>query len=137
MNLGDFIGFDSALWGEYKFIDDAVPAGTNWKSPAYSGMVTIGGLPPQPMVIRFSTTVFAKDISMSMITSSGTASFSNVIAIEEKYERLIGGSWVEITDQVGYFKKYYARDIGMIKYEAFNNAGTVSAIVELRRYQVF
>jgi hypothetical protein len=136
-DVGDFIGFDSALWRDYKFMDDAAPIGTNWKSELYNGMVTIGGLPPQPMTVRFSTTVLNKFSSLTFITSTGQVTYNDIIVIEEKYEQLLAGGWVDITAQVGSFKKYYAKSIGLIKYEALNGTGTVTAKVELKRYQIF
>jgi hypothetical protein len=136
-DVGDFIGFDSALWREYKFLDDAAPVGANWKSEIYNGVVTIGGLPPQPMTVRFSTTVLSKLTSMNFITSTGQAVYNDIIVIEEKYEQLIAGNWVDITSQVGSFKKYYAKNVGFIKYEALNGSGSITASVELKRYQVY
>jgi hypothetical protein len=108
-DVGDFIGFDSSLWREFKFLDDAAPVGTNWKSELYNGMVTIGGLPPQPMTVRFSTTVLQRVNSISITTSAGLVNYNDVIVIEEKYEQLLAGGWTDITTQVGSFKKYYAK----------------------------
>jgi hypothetical protein len=136
-DVGDFIGFDSALRREYKFLDDLAPIGTNWKSELYNGMVTIGGLPPQPMTVRFSTTVLSKPASVVITTSTGAVTYNDIIVIEEKYEQLVAGGWIDITAQVGSFKKYYSKNTGLIKYEALNGAGTVTATVELKRYQVF
>lgn len=136
-DVGDFIGFDSALRREYKFLDDVAPTGTNWKSEMYNGMVTIGGLPPQPMTVRFSTTVFQKLNSLPVTASTGPVTYNDVIVIWEKYEQLLAGGWVDITSQAGSFKKYYAKDIGLVKYEALNGIGTVTATVELKRHQVF
>lgn len=136
-DLGDFIGFDSALWKEHKFLDDTAPVGTNWKSELYNGMVTIGGLPPQPMTVRFSTTVLSKPASLVITTSAGAVTYNDIIVIEEKYEQLQAGGWVDITAQVGSFKKYYAKNIGLIKYEALNGTGVITAVVELKRYSIF
>lgn len=137
MNLGDFIGFDKPLWGEFVFLKDDVDAGTNWKSQGFTGEVTIAGLSTQSMTIRFSSTIIQKDIAVSVSTSLGAVEFTNVIVVEEKYEQLIRGTWVDITLQVGLFRKYYARNIGLIKYEAFNSASNISAFFKLRRYHVF
>jgi hypothetical protein len=136
-DVGDFIGFDSALWREYKFLDDVAPVGTNWKSEFYNGMVTIGGLPPEPMTVRFSTTVSSKPASVVITSSVGAVTYNDIIVIEEKYEQLTASGWIDITAQVGSFKKYYSKNIGLIKYEALNGAGNITAIVELKRHTVF
>lgn len=137
MNLGDFIGFDKPLWGEYVFLKDNGTVGTNWKSASFTGEVTIAGLSTQTMIVRFSNTILEKDVSMPVTTSLGTTNYTNVIVVEEKYEQFIRGNWVDITMQVGSFRKYFARDVGMIKYEVINGTGTVTAFFELRRFQVF
>ncbi len=136
MDMGDFIGFDQPLWAEYIFLKEAA-AGTNWKTAAYQGTVTIAPYPPQTLIIRFSNTVLAKDISVAVTTSTGTVNYSNVIVMEEKYERFESGAWVNISPVVGSLKRYYAKNIGMIKYESISGTGSISALFELKRYQVF
>jgi len=76
-------------------------------------------------------------VSIAFITSVGQVTYDNIIVIEEKYEQLAAGGWIDITAQVGSFKKYYARNVGLVKYEALNGAGVLTAWVELKRYQVF
>jgi hypothetical protein len=137
MNLGDFIGFDKPLWGEYIFLKDNLAEGGSWKSAAFTGDVTIAGLSTVSMTIRFSSSILQKDVPVSVITSLGTRNYTYVTVVEEKYERFIGGNWVDITAQVGSFRKYYSRGVGLIKYEAYNGSGNVSATFELRKYQVF
>ena len=131
MDMGDFIGFDKPLWGEYIFLKDTA-AGVNWKSAAFQGTVTIAPSPPQPLIVRFSSTILQKDVTVSLSTSSGTVNYSNVIVVEEKYDRFESGNWVNISPVVGSLKRYYARNIGLIKYEAVNGAGNITTLLELR-----
>ena len=137
MDLGDFIGFDLPQWGEYVFLKDNIAVGANWNSAAFTGTVTIAGVSTQTVIVRFNSSILQKDVPVSVVTSLGTVDYTNVIVVEEKYEQSIAGNWVDITSQVGSFRKYYARDIGLIKYEAFNGAGDINAYFELRRYEVF
>jgi hypothetical protein len=137
MDMGDFIGFNDPLWGEYKFLDDVAPVGSNWKSPAYNGLVTIAGLTTEPMTVRFSTTILQKLSNISMVLSAVNVTYNDVIVVEEKYERFLAGNWVDITSQVGSFRKYYAKNTGLVKYEALNGAGTVSANFQLKAFTVY
>jgi len=130
-DAGSYIGYDNPVWGEYIFVKDAA-AGTNWKSGAFTG--TYSG---SPLTIRFSYTILQKDVPISITTSKGTVNYTNVIVVEEKYEQFTGGTWVDVTSVVGYGKSYYARNIGLIKYEAFDGTGALSYQQELRRYEIF
>jgi hypothetical protein len=135
-DVGDFIGFDNPQWVEYIFLKDAA-AGTTWNSSGYTGSVTIAPNPTQSLTIRFKNTILQKDVPLSITTSKGTVNYTNVIVVEEKYEQFSGGVWIDVTSVVGYGKSYYARGIGLIKYETFDGTGALSYQQELRRYQVF
>lgn len=134
-----FIGYDEPpeQWVEYIMLKDNVAAATNWKSAGYTGTVTIPPNPPQSLTIRFSYTILQKDVPVSITTSTGTVNYTNVIVVEEKYEQFTGGVWVDITSIVGYGKSYYARGVGLIKFESFDNTGALNYQMELRRSQVF
>jgi hypothetical protein len=129
-DVGTFIGYDNPQWAEYIFLKDAA-ATTNWKSAAYTGNYS-----GAPLTLRFSYTILQKDVPVSITTSKGTVNYTNVIIVEEKYEQYTGSGWTDVTSIVGYGKSYYARGIGLIKYEFFFSDGT-SEQMELRRYEVF
>ena len=133
-DAGAYIGYDNPVWAEYIFVKDAA-AGTNWKSPAFAGTYT--DTITHSLTIRFSYTILQKDVPISITTSKGIVNYTNVIVVEEKYEQYTGSTWVDVTSVVGYGKSYYARNIGLIKYEAFDGTGALSYQQELRRYQVF
>ena len=135
-DVGDFIGFDNPQWVEYIFLKDAA-AGTTWNTSGYTGTVTIAPNPPQTLTIRFKNKILQKDVPLTITTSKGTINYTNVIVVEEKYEQFTGGVWVDVTSVVGYGKSYYARGVGLIKYESFDGTGALSYQQELRRYQVF
>lgn len=133
-DYGSFIGYDNPGWAQYIMLKDNVPALTNWKSTGFSGTVTPPGT---TFNIRFSYTILLKDVPVSITTSTGTANYTNVIVVEEKYElETTPGNWQDMTSTVGYGKSYYARGIGLIKYEAFDNTLTLTDWMELRRYQI-
>ena len=136
-NAGGFIGYDPPpVWAEYTFLKDNVAVGTSWLSQGFAG--TVAGPPPTPLNIRFKYAIFQKDINVTITTSLGTVTYNNVIVVEEKFEREIApGVWTDITSAVGSFKSYYARGIGLIKFEAFDGSGGPVFLQELRRHQVF
>ncbi|MBM3415004.1 MAG: hypothetical protein FJY20_00885 [Bacteroidetes bacterium] len=135
-DAGAFIGYNPPeLWAQYIFLKDNVALNTNWKSQSFSGFIG-----PTPLTIRFSYTIKLKDGPLSFSTSTGNMNFTNVIAVEEKYEAEIApGVWQDLTDQVGYFKSYYARNIGLVLLEYYpDSAATIpDNKMELRRHQVF
>ncbi|MEO7982766.1 MAG: hypothetical protein ABI688_01670 [Bacteroidota bacterium] len=136
IDAGAYIGFDPpAIWSEYTFLKDNVAVGTIWNSAGYSGSVNIP--PPTPFTIRFKYSIAQKDVAVSIVTSTGTVNYINVIVVDEKYEQFTAGNWVDITSAVGSGKSYYARGIGLIKYEVFDGSGGSQGQQELRRFQIF
>jgi hypothetical protein len=132
-NYGNFIGYDNPGWAEYIMLKDNVPAGTNWTSNGFAG--TIGG---NPYNIRFSYTILQKDVPLIVTTSLGTANYTNVIIVEEKYQmEVTPGNWQDITSLVGSGKSYYARNIGLVLYEVYDTTNTKTDWMELRRYVVY
>lgn len=126
------IGFDNEQWISYIFLKDNQAAGFNWKSSGYSGTVLA-----IPLTIRFSYTILQKDVPVSITTSTGTVNYTNVIIVEEKFDMFNGTAWVDFTSTVGSAKSYFARGIGIIKFELFDGSGALQYQQELRRHQVF
>lgn len=132
-DAGGFLGFDNPVWGEYIMVKDNVAATTVWKSAAFNGTVTA-----IPLSVRFSYTILQKDVPISVTTSTGTVNYTNVIVVEEKIEAFDGTNWVDVTAQIDYYgKSYYARNVGLIKFEAYDAANNITLLMELRRSQVF
>ncbi len=132
-DFGGYVGYDGESWGEYTMVKDNVAAGTNWKSGGFAG--TISG---NPINVRFSFTILQKDVPITILASTGSTTYQNVIIVEEKFEvEVAPGVWQDATSQVGYGKSYYARGIGLIKFEVHDTGGNVTDWQELRRYQVF
>jgi hypothetical protein len=136
IDIAGSIGFDPpAQWTEYTFLKDNVAVGTSWTSNGITGTITIP--PPTPLTIRFKYSILQKDVTVTLTTSTGTATYNNVIVVKEEYESFTGGIWVPLTSSLGFSKSYYARGIGLIKFEYLDGAGTLVTQVELRRSQVF
>ncbi|MFN8289658.1 MAG: hypothetical protein U0U70_05355 [Chitinophagaceae bacterium] len=133
-DYGTFLGYDNPGWAEYIMLKDNVAAGTNWKSAGFPG--TISG---NPANIRFSYTILQKDVPVTITSSLGTVTYQNVIVVQEKYEiEVTPGVWQDLTSTIDFYgKSYYARGIGLIKYEALDASNAVTDFQELRRYQVF
>lgn len=135
-DAGEFFGYDNPSWGEYIMLKDNVAASTNWKSPTAGFAGTVSGT---AIKIRMSYTILQKDVPISFTASTGAMNFTNVIVVEEKYEGEVSpGVWQDITSLIDYYgKSYYARGIGLVKFEAFDASNAILGIQELRRYQVF
>ena len=139
VDINDLIGFDNPpqQWVEYIMLKDNQPMGNNWKSAPFTGTVTAPPAPVQTFTVRFSYTILEKDVTKTVITSKGTNSFNNVIVVKEEFEQLVGATWVPLTSTIGYGKSYYAKGIGLIKYEALDPSNTVVFLQELRRFEVY
>lgn len=138
VDLPGFVGMNETSWGQYIFLKDAAN-GTNWKSSAISGTVTDPNPPNAtfPLTLRFSYTV-ERLPTLAFTTSTGPQSFTNVIAIKEEYEQEAPvGTWTNISNLIGYSKSYYVSGVGLVKFEVYDETGTLSAALELRRWQVF
>lgn len=132
VDLADYFTIDDTTAPvDYIFLKDNAAANTTWQSSPVN--VSIGG---QALSIRIVATIEQKDVS---VTVGGTA-YANTIVVREKYEILAGPVWLDITDQVGYFKSYYAKNVGLIKQDYYYEAGNVNPPVDtrmdIRRYQV-
>jgi hypothetical protein len=138
LDVGSFLTYDDPLRAEYIMLKDNVPAGptSTWKSAGFTGTITIP--PPQSLTLRFSYTILQKDDPITVVTSMGSITYQNVIVVEEKYEQFTGGIWVDITSLIDFYgKSYYARGIGLIKYESLDASNAVTFVQELRRYVVY
>ncbi|HZI53782.1 MAG TPA: hypothetical protein VFD56_08775 [Chitinophagaceae bacterium] len=134
-DMGDYFGLDNPAFIDYIFLKDNVPAGSTWQSGPINGTITdTSGV--FPVSLRVAFTIDQKDVSVNV---NGTP-YNNVIVVTEKYEIFDGVSWVDLTELLGYYKTYYARDIGMIKQDSYDPDGTptppISFQMDIRRYQV-
>jgi len=133
LDLADyFVMDDTTAPIDYIFLKDDVPAGNTWQSSAVN--VTISGL---PVSFRIVLTVEQKDIT---VTIGGTA-YNNVIVVNEKYQvAFVPGAWTDATNQTGYLKSYYARNIGLIRqdyyYDGSSNPIAIALNMDIRRYQI-
>lgn len=137
-DFGSWIGYDNPLWVEYTMLKSAAAENAAWKSPATGGWAgTAGG---NNFNLRFSYKILTgqKDVPITIVASTGTTTYQNVIVVEERIEmETTPGNWQDITASIDYYgKSYYARGIGLIKFEALNAANVVQAKMELRRWVV-
>lgn len=135
LDVGSFIGYDNPAFAEYTMLKDNVPLNTNWTSSGFSG--TVSGT---PLTLRFSYTIIQKDVpAVTITTSTGSVTYQNVIIVEEKYQVFNSGIWVDATSTIDFYgKSYYARGVGLIKYEPLHASGAAyTGKMELRRYVVY
>lgn len=128
LDIGTTYGLDNPAWAEYIFLKDNVPAGTAWQSAAYNNMLNGNAI-----TFRLNYSIAQKDITL-MVNS---ISYTNVIVVNEKVDINLGGIWTDATSQLGYTRSYYARGIGLIKFEQLDPTNVVVGQVETRRTQIF
>ena len=130
-DLGTYFQMDAPLNVDYIFLKDNVAVGSAWQSGTITGAIT--GI---PVSVRVAFTINQKDVA---VTVNGTG-YNNVIVVSEKYELFDGVNWIDVTDQIGYYKSYYARDIGLIKQDYYQEDGNPDPPIfyqeDIRRHQV-
>ena len=133
-DAGNFLGYNNSLWAEYIMLKDNVAISTNWKSTGFAGTVVT-----TPINVRFSYTILQKNVPITITTSKGTTTYQNVIVVEERIDGEVSpGVWQDITAAIDYYgKSYYAKGIGLIKFEEYNAANAVTGQQELRRFEVY
>src|SRR5437762_8341767 len=119
LDIGNFFGLDNAVWGEYIFLKDYVPASTTWNSNIFTGTFT-DSTGTYPISVRVKETIQQKDVS---VTVQGT-SYPNTIVVKEEYEYSFdaGNTWI-LSDVYSLYS--FSRGIGMIKLEPVDSMGTV------------
>jgi hypothetical protein len=129
-NLENYLGFDAELRAEFIFLKDDQAVGHTWYSNVNGHTGTFGGT---PITIRIVFKILEKDVAK---TVRGIP-YTNVIAVEEKYEIKTGlTTWTDATSVFGYYKDYYARNVGWILDESFDVSGSPDGKFELRRSQI-
>jgi len=132
IDLGEYFQLDNPQNVDYIFLKDNIAAGIGWQTAPVNG--TIGGT---PISIRIAFTIEQKDVAITV----GGVSYPNTIVVIEKYEVYDGVNWIDVTDLIGYFKSYYARDIGLIKQDYYYEDGNADPPVnyeqDIRRHQVY
>lgn len=127
-DIGTLWGLDNPQWVDYIFLKDNIAAGTAWQSTGYSGTV-LGS----PITFRLNYNIGQKNVNITV----NSVTYPNTIVVEERVDVFVSGTWQDATSSLGYYKSYYSRDVGLIRYEYILPGGAVSGQMELRRYQVF
>jgi hypothetical protein len=132
-DMGEYFPFfDNSINMEYIFLKDDVPVNTSWQTATINGTTSGSAVP-----LRIVFTIVEKDVTVAI----GTSSFDSTIVVTEKYEVFTGANWVDVTDIMGYYKIYYAKNIGMIKQDLYYEDGNYDPPLyykgDIRRYQVF
>jgi hypothetical protein len=127
--MGNYLGLDSnSQWMEFIFLKDNQPVGTAWNTNQF--VLSQLGL---SFTLRIAFTILQKDIS---VTVNGVT-YPNTIIVQEKYEQFAGGTWNDMTPSVGYYKNYYAKGVGLIKWESFDGTGTMDVNYQLTRSNIY
>jgi hypothetical protein len=133
-DIGFIFGLDNEVWGEYIFIKDNVAAGTTWTSGTFSGVYTDPTTSvTYPIIVRVKETIQQKDVP---VTINGTA-YPNTIVIKEEYEYTFDTTGATGWTGSDVYSIYnFSRNIGLIKWEAFDTTGSIVK-EEITRSQVF
>ncbi len=137
VDLGSYFGIGGPQNIDYIFLKDNLPANTSWQTAPINGTFTDTTGTIFPISLRIAFTIEKKDVTVTV----GSVSYPNTIVVIEKYELYDGANWQDVTDLIGYFKSYYARDVGLIKMDSYYEDGNLDPPIEyqqdIRRYQVF
>jgi len=133
-DVGFVFDLDNEVWGEYIFLKDNVAAGTSWTSANFSGTYTYTdgtGTHTVPIIVRLKETIQQKDVS---VTINGVA-YPFTIVVKEEYEYSFdaGVTW-DVSDVYSIYN--YSRNVGLLKWEAFDTMGSVIK-QEITRSQVY
>ena len=63
--------------------------------------------------------------------------YANTIVVQEKYEALISGTWTDLTAYSGYYKNYYGKGVGLLKWEYYDLNGALDTKYELTRSAIY
>lgn len=138
-DFGTWIGLNNPAWTQYTMLQEANAPGTPWTSGTISG---VAGTTAISLRFQYQILPGQKNVPIT-ITSSGSptnVTYQDVIVVEERiWYSLDGGTtWQDATTVIDYYgKSYYARGIGLIKFEAFDASNVLIGQQELRRFQVF
>jgi hypothetical protein len=133
IDMADYIGFDqpNSQWTDYIILKENAPVGTEWTTSGFSGNVQ-----GTPYTVRLRYKIDQVNASTTFTTSTGSATYQNIIVVKEEADVLIGGNWVSLTSSGGYGKSYYAKGIGLVLFEGYDPNNVVTFKQELRRWQV-
>lgn len=127
--MGNYLGIDSnSQWMEFIFLKDDQPAGTTWNSNQF--ILTQSGV---PFTLRVAFTISQKDVSATV----NGVTYANTIVVQEKYEQFAGAIWNDLTPAVGYYKNYYSKGVGLIKWEYYDETGALNTTYELTRSNIY
>ena len=85
------------------------------------------------ITLRWQFTILQKDQTVSVTSSQGTVSYTNVIEVKQEMRQLVGANW----ELVAYFRNYYARDKGLIKQDLYDDADALLTSSEVRRLVIY
>lgn len=129
-NLENYLGFDADLRAEFIFLKDDQAVGHTWFSNTNGHTALYNGT---PLTLRIVFKILEKDITKVV----RGITYNNVIVVEERYQvDAGGGNWQDLTSAFGFYKDYYARNVGWILDEYFDPTSTLDGILELRRSQI-
>ena len=124
---------DNPLYGEFLFLKDNQTANTKWNSAQFTGDYTDNMGNTGPVTLRWEMTVMQQNVTVAVVSSTGTVNYTNVIEIKQEIQQFFNNVWTPIA----YFSNFYARDKGLVKQELRDGAGGIITFSEARRIVIF
>jgi len=125
-DIGKTFSLDNPLWAEYIFFKDYLITGS-WASNSFSG--TRNGT---PITVRIKESI---QQWQTIVTVNGL-NYRRTTIVREDYEYLNGGNWLPALPNEIYAIAYYSRNVGLIKKEYFDYAGSRISSQKIKRYIV-
>jgi len=124
---------DNPYRGEFIFLKDNLAASSTWNSNQFSGDYTDQMGVTGTITLRWQFTIMQQNQTVSVTSSTGTVSYTNVIEVKQEMRQLVGATW----ELVAYFSNFYARDKGLVKQDLFDNTNAIITSSEVRRLIVY
>jgi len=133
IDMGSYVGLDNPYWMEWTFLKDNLTTGGTWTSAQFAGPYTDQGGMTTTLTLRWEFSITGQNIPVTVTSSMGMTTYTNVIQVKQELKQLVGTSWV----QVAYFDCYYARNKGLIKQDLYDNTNTLQFEQDVRRLVVY
>jgi len=85
------------------------------------------------ITLRWQFTILQQNQTVSVVSSAGTVSYTNVIEVKQEMRQLVGANW----ELIAYFRNFYARDKGLIRQDLYDDTDNLLTSSEVRRLIVY
>ena len=124
---------DEPVRGEFIMLKDNQAVNATWDSSPFTGVYTNPTTGQSGTVtLRWQMTVLQQNGTLSLTTSTGTVSHTNVIQIKQELQQSVGPDWVPIY----HFRNSYGLNKGLLKQDIYVGS-TLATWWDCRRFVIF